>query len=165
MVLVIFIETGRPHCVASDVIVGERASGESSHLFHQDQAQQGRQCWDRWPPGGAVRGADDTCSSGVWSGPGQTQGEDERSQRGLQSDSLQPAVLRRHLRSDDCRQRRTQLSHVFPAGLHFSCFILCHNSICCTNKRKGHSCEPYVSSTTWSSSSLSYDEGFGIYCA
>lgn len=77
--------------MTSAAIAGERASGESPHLFHQHHAQQEGQ---RWPPGGADRRTHDASRSCVWSRPGQTQGEDERDQRGVRSDSLQPAVLR-----------------------------------------------------------------------
>lgn len=86
------------------VIVGERASGESSHLFHQHHAQQERQHWNRWALGGPDRGTHVTSRSGVRSGPGQTQGKDERSQRGLWSGPLHPSVLRGTQMEEDTAQ-------------------------------------------------------------
>uniref|UniRef100_A0A669BV86 Adenylate cyclase type 8 n=1 Tax=Oreochromis niloticus TaxID=8128 RepID=A0A669BV86_ORENI len=60
------------------------------------------QRWDRWPPGRADRRTHDAGRGGVQSRPGQTQGEDERRQQEVQSDSLQTAALRGLSGSNGC---------------------------------------------------------------
>lgn len=80
--------------LSSTVVAGERASGESPHLFHQHHAQQEHRRWNRGSLEGPEWRPHDSGSSGVWFGPGQAQREVERSQRRLWFDSLLPSVLK-----------------------------------------------------------------------
>lgn len=107
----------RRPCLTSAVLVGQRVSGESPHLFHQHDAQQACQSRGRRTSGREDGRTLDAGWSRFWACASQTQGEDKRDQWGVYSDVLWPSVL---IPSASVLIPTTQWSHIVFTGLLFS---------------------------------------------